>query len=190
METLSLKPENCAIEGIITMRNFEIASSHAEVLDDFMGTLQDVKKDYFDGLTAKLASMCKTKSKTFNNRVVIGGRGGLLSMLIDEGTYTGIINYGVLGTGSISVSDSDTQLEVEVFRKAVASRSRSADSITIDFYYSKSDTNGTYEEFATFIDGLVGANTGLMFNRALTGGWTKSAIEAMTVSIQFNLNAI
>ena len=106
-------------------------------------------------------------------------------------TYTGIINYGALGSGTTAAAASDTQLQTEVFRKVTADAA--VDSTYnyiayIDFFYSRSDTNGTYNEFGTFIDGTGSANTGQLFTRALTGGWTKSSSESMTVSCTYTLN--
>jgi hypothetical protein len=40
-----------------------------------------------------------------------------------------------------------------------------------------------------FIDGDAAADSGQLFNHALTGGWTKTDTEAMTVSVQININA-
>jgi hypothetical protein len=54
-------------------------------------------------------------------------------------------------------------------------------------FYSKADTNGTYQEFGTFIDGSASANSGQLFTRMLTGGWTKTSSESMTVSAQYTI---
>ena len=63
-------------------------------------------------------------------------------------------------------------------------------STDFDFFFSQLDTSGTYEEFGMFIDGDASADSGQLFNHALTGGWAKTNAEAiMTVSAQININA-
>ena len=57
----------------------------------------------------------------------------------------------------------------------------------IDFFYAKADTNGTYEEFGTFIDGTASADTGQMFTHLITGSWVKTASESMTVACQYTI---
>jgi hypothetical protein len=109
-------------------------------------------------------------------------------ILAGDTTYTGAINYGALGSGSTAVSSANTQLATEVKRKLYGTRTQTGAQANLDFYYSKSDTNGTYNEFGTFIDGTATVNTGQLYNRVLTGGWTKSASESMTVSLQVDIN--
>lgn len=130
----------------------------------------------------------KIGEKTVKNLVATVGRSVLMQRLANTTTYTGVINYGALGTGSAARANSDTQLGTEVFRKVVASSSYTTNVAFIDFFYSKADTNGTYNEFATFIDGTGSANTGQLFTTVLTGGWTKSSSVSMTVSCQYTLN--
>ena len=116
------------------------------------------------------------------------GRSVIAGILAGETTYTGIINYGALGSSSAAVTDSDIKLGTEVKRKAIGTRTRVNDQVNFEIYFSKSDTNGTYNEFGLFIDGTVSADTGQMFNRLLTGGWTKTASESLTASVQININ--
>ncbi len=130
----------------------------------------------------------KIGESTVKNLVATAGRSVLMQRLANTTTYTGIINYGVLGSSSTPVANGDTQLGTEVFRKVVASASYTTNVAFIDFFYSKADTNGTYQEFGTVIDGGAGANTGQLFTHVLTGGWTKSSSVSMTVSTQYTLN--
>ena len=122
------------------------------------------------------------------NLITTVGRATIAQRLANDTTYTGIINYGALGSDNTAVDNSDTILGTEVFRKVVASASDTDNVAFIDFFYSKSDTNGTYEEFGTFIDGTGSADTGQMFTHALTGGWVKSASESMTVSCTYTIS--
>ena len=133
-------------------------------------------------------AICQIREKVFYNMVVLTGRSVFARLLVGDTTYTGAINYGCLGTATPTIADSDTQLGTEVFRKQVATKTRTNTTVNIDFYYSKADTNGTYNEFGMEIDGTATANTGQLFNHVLTGGWTKSSSESMTVSAQINNN--
>lgn len=176
------------IRGIVTVRNFLIPDTpEAHRLDEFLKTSVNVNTKKYRAAVKALGELCETKEHVFFNQVHRVGREVFARMLVGDSTYTGEINYGALGSGSAAIVDTDTTLGTEVARKPIASRSRTNDSVTIDFYYSKSDTDGTYEEFACFIDGSAAADSGQMFNRVLTGGWSKSATEAMTVSVQFDL---
>lgn len=130
----------------------------------------------------------KIGERTVRNIVVTAGRSALAQRLANTTTYTGIINYGALGTSSTAVNNADTQLTAEVFRKVVASSSYTTNVAFIDFFYAKADTNGTYQEFGTFIDGTGSANTGQLFTHVLTGGWVKSSSVSMTVSCQYTFN--
>lgn len=130
----------------------------------------------------------KTREVVVKNLVTTVGRSVIAQRLSNIVTYTGIINYGVLGTSSTTPANGDTQLGTEVFRKVVASTAATSNNSFIDFFYSKADTNGTYNEFGTVIDGTASANTGQIFTHALTGGWTKASTESMTVSCQYTVN--
>jgi hypothetical protein len=139
-------------------------------------------------LVGKLRKLSLARQYRVANLVTTIGRSVLAQRLANTTTYTGTINYGALGSSATAVANADTQLGTEVFRKVTASTSYTNNVAFIDFFYSKADTNGTYQEFGTFIDGTGSANTGQIFNHALTGGWTKSASESMTVSCTFTLS--
>lgn len=129
-----------------------------------------------------------TREKVVKNLITTVGRGVVAQRLANVTTYTGIINYGALGSSATAVANGDTQCTAEVFRKVTASTSVTTNTAFIDFFYSKADTNGTYQEFGTFIDGTGTINTGQMFTHALTGGWTKTSSESMTVSCQYTIS--
>lgn len=180
------------IVGIQTFRWYE---NVPETLERDIDLLAETKhlwyppahRAHYERLFAELQQY-KTREKVVKNIVVIVGRSVLMQRLANTTTYTGIINYGALGSSATAVNNADTQLGTEVFRKVVASSSFTTINAFIDFFYTKTDTNGTYAEFGTFIDGTGSANTGQMFTHVLTGGWTKSASESMTVSCQYTCN--
>lgn len=183
-----LTTEEMEFVGVVTFRNFLLTSPRALQIDAELSNAQKMERTKYDALIEELAEICPTRSIVKHNLVVLSGRVVFAMRLSGDTTYTGIINYGALGTSSTAVSDGQTQLVAEVKRKAVATVTRTTSQVNLDFFYSKSDTNGTYQEFGTFIDGTASANTGQMYNRLLTGGWTKSTLESMTVSLQINLN--
>lgn len=175
--------------GYVTVGNFVLSTPEAVEIDSLLSTAENMPRAEYDKHVARLREICEFRTVRRKNSVVLSGRSIYARIALGDLTYTGIINYGCLGTSSAAVLDANTQLGTEVKRKGIASSSRSGSSFTIDFYYSKADTSGTYQEFGMVVDGTVTANTGQLFNRVLTGGWTKSATEAMTVSIQIDFNA-
>lgn len=177
-------------KGLVTLANFLIDSPEAHEIDNFLKTADNIPLELWAEKTDRLREICKvTREKTLENQIHLAGRSVFAQRLGNDTTYTGIINYGMVGTSSAAIDDTDTQLTAEVKRKVVAVYSVTADSTNLRFYFSKSDTSGTYQEFGTVIDGTSSANTGQMFNRVLTGGWTKSSSESLIVTVQFDLNA-
>lgn len=187
MNTAALQDKSL-FTGIVTFTTFKIESGRAREIDKLLSTVVDMAPAVYDKLVEELKSICQTRQIVRKNLVVQTGRYVFSRLLIGDTTYSGAINYGALGTSSTAVAGSQTQLVAEVKRKLFARRTRSNHQATFDFYYSKNDTDGTYQEFATFIDGTDTADSGQMFNRVLTGGWTKTDQEAMTVSITFSVN--
>lgn len=187
--------ETTTIKGVHTFRTYDMTSERAQAIETALEQLfanrpniaPEAYKFAYDGLVGELKQFM-TKERVVLNLVATVGRSVLAQRLANTLTYTGVINYGVLGSSSTAVNNADTQLGTEVFRKVVASASYTTNVAFIDFFYSKADTNGTYQEFGTFIDGGAGANTGQLFTHALTGGWVKTSSESMTVSCQYTFN--
>ena len=187
--------DKMTITGIHTFRFYDTSSKEASVIEkeiEFhisMKSLWNAKA--YSARYKELVNMLSPYFKremTVKNIVVTAGRSVLAQRLANTTTYTGTINYGALGSSSAAVNNADTQLGTEVFRKVVASASFTGAVAFIDFFYSKADTNGTYQEFATFIDGTGSANSGQLFTHLLTGGWVKTASESMTVSCTYTFS--
>lgn len=187
----SLK-DDTEFRGKIVLTNYKIESKQAEAIQsliDLLVSMRAMPQWLFDLLERRLRSLCVTRETVFNNAVVLSGRSVFARLMIADTTYTGEIKWGAIGTSTTAVADNQTQLVAEVARKGIATRVRTDDSVALRFFFTKSDASGTFEEFASFIDGTSTANSGQMYNRALTGGWVKSSLEAMTVSLQLDLNA-
>ena len=181
-----------SIKGLITVTNYDLmhAPARAHEINKLLEKATGIDSNLYKELCEELATLCSTSKYTFSNRVLLAGRSMQAGRLGGDTTYTGIINYGAVGNGSTAVSDSDVDLDNEISRKQYATRSVSGDELTIDFYFSKADFNDTVEEFGLVVDGTATTDSGILFNRALTGGWTKSSLEAMTVSIVVSIDAV
>lgn len=184
--------EATKIKGIHTARFYDMRTPAAQEIESkilsnlALPRTQESMATYRE-LAASLSPFM-TREVVIENLITTVGRSVLAQRLAGVTTYTGIINYGALGSSATAVANSDTQLTAEVFRKVTASASYTTNVAFIDFFYSKTDTNGTYNEFGTFIDGAAGANTGQIFTHALTGGWVKTSSESMTVSCQYTIS--
>jgi hypothetical protein len=176
------------LKGRITFKNFKLSSPRALEIDHLLAEPHKISRENYEALITELGMLCEVSSIAVDNLILLAARTEIAKRLAGEADYTGTINYGAVGTASTAVADSDTALDAEAARVQIATLTRTDDQISIDFYFSKSTTSGTFEEFGTFIDGTGSADSGLLFNRALTGGWAKTSLEAMTVSVQININ--
>lgn len=188
LEEKTISEKKKFAKGLVTFTSYILACDEARAIDAELGLAIDMPTEIYNEKIARLREICEVREHTFENQIVLVGREVFARRLTNDTTYTGIINYGALGTSSTAVSDAQTQLVAEVKRKGVAVYGRTTDTASLRFFYSKADTNGTYEEFGTFIDGTATVNTGQLFNRVLTGGWVKSSSESLTVTVQFDLN--
>lgn len=180
------------IKGELLISVYDTSTAKGHALEQQIEAL--IAGPRFEGYREKYLSLVQEIRDLFfvreykvTNLITTEGRSVLAQRLANDTTYTGIINYGALGSSATAPDNGDTQMTTEVFRKVVASASDTTNQAFIDFFYSKSDTSGTYEEFGTFIDGTASADTGQMFTHALTGSWVKSASESLTVSVTYTI---
>jgi hypothetical protein len=119
-----------------------------------------------------LVKLIKKKENLLANT----GKNVFARLLTGDVTYSGEITYGALGNGaSPSFSSADTQLNSEVGRKAVSDAAYDGSIAYIDFFFASGDiADGTYTEWATFIDGTASADSGQAFSLLATGDWVKS----------------
>lgn len=190
--------EEKKILGVHTFRVYSTESAEARALEKaierHVSEYSLCTTDYqraehrkrYKELTASLEPYL-VEEVTLKNLIPTIGRSVLMQRLAGTTTYTGVINYGALGSGSTAPANADTELDIEVFRKPVASASFTDNIAFIDFFFTQGDTNGTYNEWGTFIDGTGSANSGQMFSHMLTGGWTKSSSNTMTIACTYTL---
>ena len=150
-------------------------SEEMKIVGEIVATIRDAK-------TNRIKRIYKHK-----NIIVTEGREVIARRLSNETTYTGVINYGALGTSVVAPANGDTQLGAEVFRKATSSATYSANVAYLSFFYSASDCDGTYREFGNFIDGGVGINTGQLFTH-VSVNWVKSNTETLPCDCQYSVN--
>ncbi len=180
------------IKGIMRVSVYDTTSEKANALEKkienhIAKAWYPKHRDHYLELVAEMKRLFLKREFVCENLVVTVGRAAIAQRLANDTTYTTIINYGALGSSATAAANGDTTLGTEVFRKTVASASTSSNIAFIDFFYSKSDTNGTYEEFGTFIDGTATVDTGQMFTHLITGSWVKTSSESMTVACQYTI---
>lgn len=119
-----------------------------------------------------------------DNLVCDRGKNVVAARLNNETTYTGIINYLAVGTGTNTPLSTDTQLQTELARTTVSSSSRSNSQTTLNFFYNSSTANGTITEVGAFIDGTASANSGQIWNHAIfSPSITKTSAQTLTITL-------
>ena len=129
------------------------------------------------------------KELTVKNKIVLSGRNVVGLWLSGDNTYSADdgINYNALGTSAAVVADSNTQLLAEVYRKAATGADVTGDVLSLSCFYDQDEVVGTLQESGWFIAGTGTANSGVLFNRFLTGTLVKTNQESLTVEseVQF-----
>lgn len=176
------------LASVFDMRSPKAMAIEKEIENHIRKPFYANHRKHYLQMINELKQLFLVREYLVENIIVLTGRAAVAKRLANITTYTGIINYGMLGTGSTTPTNADTTLTIEVFRKTVASASSTDNQSFIDFFYSKADWNGTAEEFGTAIDGAAGVDTGQLFTHALTGSWVKSASESLTVACTYTLS--
>lgn len=116
-----------------------------------------------------------------NNVTVNEGRSVIAQRLGGVTTYTGIVNYGALGSDNTAAAVTDTELNTEVYRKALSSGTYSGQTVYLENFYTATETSGTFEEYGFFIDGTASVDSGQMINRFVSSV-TKSTLQSLNVA--------
>lgn len=127
------------------------------------------------------------RQRCVENITCTAGRSVLMQRLSGTTTYTGIVNYGTLGSSSTAAAIGQTTLGTEVYRKALSSGTYASNVAYLENFYTTTETSGTYEEYGFVIDGTASANTGQQFNR-FTTTTVKSVTESMNVQSTITCN--
>lgn len=108
------------------------------------------------------------------------GRTVIAQRISGTNTYTLNVAYTALGSSSAAPAVGNTTLGTEVYRKALSSGTNSTTTALVETFFTATETSGTYEEFAMFIDGTAAANSGQLLNR-FTTSITKAVTETLNV---------
>mgnify|MGYP006863458655 CR=1 FL=1 len=178
------------IEGII--RSFRLRGDIDEKTEYLGRNVLDMIRESIKTNNAQLMAFLMAQGLVLGhteqqNLITTVGRTVLARLLSGDATYSGEINYGALGTSSTAVANSDTTLGTEVYRKIASSQTYSDNISYVDFYYTATETTGTYEEFGNFIDGTASVDTGQLWSHIVTGGWVKSGTESLFISCQYTI---
>lgn len=178
MKNLKIKSETQAI-GTITVRE------HTKGTIDWLKILlaHDMRDE---ALKIMRAGRVATVQSNLIMQGTNTGKALLVNRLIGDTTYTAIVNYGAIGTGSTTPAVSDTQLTTESARTTLAfGQNVSNNQAVLQFFFTDATlANTTYREFGTFVDGTASANTGKILNHALFSvAYTKSAGTDVTVEV-------
>lgn len=169
LESLRIQRENWIKNGMATAENLR---KHWEEYRHFLEQLHN---------KFKVFEIC------VENVTVTVGRSVLAQRLSGTTTYTGVVNYGALGTNNTAPVVGNTTLGTETYRKALSSGTFSSNIAYLENFYTASEVSGTFEEYGFFIDGTGSANTGQLFNR-FTQTVTKSVTETLNVQSQITIN--
>ena len=125
--------------------------------------------------------------KEYKNVVCTALLNMVAARLNAETTYTGIINYLALGTGTNTPAAADTKLQTEIARTTVYDRSRANNVTTLEFYFAPADAIGNLKEVGAFIDGTASADSGQIFDRAAIDV-TKTTLNSLIVTLTITVS--
>lgn len=163
LESVRIRRSQIIKMGLLTA---ELAQSLWQEYRDYLGLLH---KTY-------LSNQVVVENITVNN-----GRAVLAQRLANVVTYSGIVNYGALGTDNTGELVTDSTLGTEVYRKALSSGTVSGQTAYLENFYTTTEVSGTFEEYGFFIDGTAAADSGRLLNR-FTDSVTKSALQSLNVA--------
>lgn len=182
-QTLSEKIEAVARERLELNRLRDLKLRSQEELQRLFNE-QWQKYHYF---LQQLNSGFLLRRLVVENITTTAGRTVIAQRLSGTTTYTGVVNYGTVGTGTTAPAVGQTQLVAETYRKALSSGTNAANIAYLENFYTATEVSGTLEEFGFVIDGTGSANTGQMFNR-FTQTVVKSVTESLNVQSSITIN--
>ena len=169
------------VEGIYTIRAIEFNPDLERDIE--LAIVANDRSAYMD-----LIKSATIRTKKIKNLITLPARAMIAGRIAgDNLIYTGVINYLALGTSTTAADEDDTELVAEVYRKRKNIYSSDNNVATLDWYFTKANVDGTFQEIGTFIDGEETADSGLLFSRIITGGWPKTSNEGMAVTVQYTI---
>lgn len=176
------------IKGEVTLTWCDMRSKEAQELQAKIQAISGQKGNWkkYRSLIDELHRKYATRKMTIKNLCPTAGRAVLAQRLANTLTYTGIINYCVLGTGVGPAANGNTQLGTETYRKLVSSQTANSNVAYISTFFTATEVTGTFQEVGHVIDGSASANSGQLFSRITNSESaelpkTKSATDSLTV---------
>ena len=143
----------------------------------------------YQGLLKDYYAKAKVGEMVVSNLCPTVGRSVLAQRLANTTTYTGIINYAALGSGTTAPNNSDTQLATESYRKTIDSQTYINNVAYLSVFIPAGTATATHYEAGLFIDGTAGANTGQIFSRVLfSPPVAKTALVSLTLDCSLTVS--
>lgn len=127
------------------------------------------------------------KEHCIENLVPTVGKSVIAQRLAGTNTYSGNINYFVLGSNTAVPALGDTQLGTETYRQLYTDRSYISNVAYLSCFIVAGSATGTHYEVGVVIDGTGTANTGQLFSHAAISQ-TKSALNSLTIDASFTVS--
>lgn len=164
---------------IITLA--DVVTEEAKRLEERFIKARDAgKMELANQLIRRLNKKFGHEPIVIDNLIPTIGRSAFAKRLCGDTTYTGTVNYVLLGTGSTAPANSDTQLTTETYRRLIFSATPVNNIAYITGVFTAAEVSGTFAEVGLVIDGTGTVNTGQLYSHALAA-ITKSAIQTLTI---------
>lgn len=95
-------------------------------------------------------------------------------------TYSLLVNYAALGSGTSTPAAGDTTLQTEVYRNAIASKTNSTVTAYCTAFFNQTETTGTYREAGIFSNATGTVNSGVLMSR-VSINVTKTNTQKLTI---------
>lgn len=117
--------------------------------------------------------------REYRNVICVNGKSYLASWLnLENPAQTTATIYGAVGTSSTAPASTDTALGAELARVALASSSRSANVVTMDFFFTTATGNGAWAEAGLFLGASGAAGSGSLLSHVAVSETKTSSITA------------
>jgi hypothetical protein len=117
----------------------------------------------FDARSGRLVS-----EHQYRNTICVNGKAYIAQWLNVETPAQTLANiYGAVGTSAVAPAAADTQLGTELARVLLGTNSRAANAVTMSFFFSTSQANGTWTEAGLFLGATSAVNNGSLLSHTV-----------------------
>lgn len=122
---------------------------------------------------------------TYANVVCLNGKGFLAAWLnLEDPLHTRSNVYGAVGTSTTPPASGDSALGSELARVVLATSSRLANVVTLDFFFGSGQANGTLAEAGLFLGAGSGSGSGNLLSHVAI---SENKTSAVTMTLEFSL---